>query len=358
MHILKKFDDSKGILIITHKEVEFLSKEFNNLEKKYNIIIHYGFNVSIKNNKFVSFNLLPKSRCCSSICLPFTSRNFLNICFNNKESIEEVNKYLINIFKKYDIKFNLKIYEKNFDFIFINRAVEMKKKYELLTYAINYSKLNPDIRMCFIILEQDKNNSYYKSIINFWNNNKINNILFIDTHILNIENNYYKGFTSENLSYFYKSSKIYVHGSENEGESRTIHEALCCGCKVLAKENMKGGGLDYLDNNNSILYNHNNIFKKMYSILNSYIYYNYDDKIFQELNEEYTIDKFLNILYNNLNYKNSYLYHDFKNRINTSNLSFSLPAHNLNVIWYNKGKLTADILTEKQYQDFIEFINL
>ncbi len=54
----------------------------------------------------------------------------------------------------------------------------------------------------------------------------------------------------------------------------------------------------------------------------------------------------------------SYVYHDFKNRVDTSNFSFSLPAHNLNVIWYNKDKLTADILTEKQYKDFIEFINL
>ena len=34
-----------------------------------------------------------------------------------------------------------------------------------------------------------------------------------------------------------------MHCCEDEGESRTIHEALVCGCKILAKENMKGGGL-------------------------------------------------------------------------------------------------------------------
>ena len=58
------------------------------------------------------------------------------------------------------------------------------------------------------------------------------------------------GFTSKELSNFYKSSKIYLHGCENEGESRTIHEALCCGCKILAKYNMRGGGLDNLNLNN------------------------------------------------------------------------------------------------------------
>ena len=80
-----------------------------------------------------------------------------------------------------------------------------------------------------------------------------------------------------------------------------------------------------------------------------------DDK-FKKLNEEFTIDKFVNILYNKLNYTNSCPYLDFKSKLNTNNLAFSLPGHNLNVPWYILGKLTADILIDKQYQEFSKFI--
>lgn len=358
MHILKKYDNTKGILIITHKEISFLYNFLNTIKDKYYLLIHYGFNVSINNYHFVTYNMLPISRCINNKCLPFTSRNFLNKDFNNKEEIEIVNKNLINILKKYNIKFDIKINEKNFDFICINRAAEIKKTYDLLNYIINFNKLYNHINACFIILEQDPNNFYYKSIINLWNNNKLNNILFLDTHQYNLVNTIFKGFSSHELSYFYKTSKVYIHGCENEGESRAIHEALCCGCKILAKENMKGGGLDYLNTKNSILYNNNNALNKMEVILNNYNDYIYDYKLFEELSEEYSIERFLNILYNNLNYKNNCTFDEFKNKVNTNNLAFSMPAHNLSVPWYIKGKLTADILIDKQYKVFLNHINL
>ena len=121
---------------------------------------------------------------------------------------------------------------------------------------------------------------------------------------------------------------------------------------------MKGGGLDYLNTKNSILYNNNNALNKMEVILNNYNDYIYDYKLFEELSEEYSIERFLNILYNNLNYKNNCTFDEFKNKVNTNNLAFSLPAHNLSVPWYIKGKLTADILIDKQYKVFLNHINL
>tara|TARA_E500000178_G_scaffold312362_1_gene328978 strand:- start:2597 stop:3685 length:1089 start_codon:yes stop_codon:yes gene_type:complete len=362
MHIFKKYDETKGILIVTHKEFFFLINYLDKLKDKYYIIIHYGFNVPINNCSFVSFSMLPISRCFNSNCLPFTSRNFLNKVFNNKENINYVNKKLFEILNKYNIKFNEKYFdylkndEKKFDFICVNRASTEKKTYDLLKYIINYTKINPNTKSCFIILEQNINDNYYKSVVNLWNNNKVDNILFIDTHVINIKKNYFKGFVAEELSYFYKSSKIYMHCCEEEGESRTIHEALCCGCKVLAKENMKGGGLDYLNINNSLLYNHNNYWIKMKEIYDSYENYEYDLKLFKNLNEEFTIDKFVDILYNKLNYKKYYLFDEFKNKVNINNLAFSLPGHNLLVPWYILGKPTADILTDKQYEEFSKFI--
>ena len=43
------------------------------------------------------------------------------------------------------------------------------------------------------------------------------------------------------MSYFYKTSKIFMHACEEEGECRAIQEALSSGCVILAKEIMKGG---------------------------------------------------------------------------------------------------------------------
>ena len=94
----------------------------------------------------------------------------------------------------------------------------------------------------------------------------------------------------------------------------------------------------------------------MKEITHSYKKYNYDFELYKNLNEEFTIDKFVNILYNKLNYNNIYSYLDFKSKLNTNNLAFSLPGHNLIVPWYNLGKPTADILTVKQYEEFTKFI--
>lgn len=366
MHILKKYDETKGILILTHKEFSKLINYLCDIKKNYFIIVHNGsVNIPIINN-FIDLNMVTheqyKKYNNNNNLITYTSRNFLNFIFNNRENINYVNKKLFEILNKYNIKFNekyldyLKNNKKTFDFICVNRASIEKKTYHLLKYIINYTKMNPTAKSCFIILEQNINDNYYKSIIDLWNNNKTDNILFIDTHVINIKKNYFKGFVAEELSYFYKSSKIYMHSCEEEGESRTIHEALCCGCKVLAKENMKGGGLDYLNTNNSLLYNHDNHLIKMREICDSYENYKYDLELFKNLNEEFTIDKFVNILYNKLNYTNSCSYIDFKNKLNTNNLAFSLPGHNLLVPWYITGKPTADIFTDKQYKEFTIFI--
>ena len=44
------------------------------------------------------------------------------------------------------------------------------------------------------------------------------------------------------------------------------------------------------------------------------------------------------------------------NNIRFFNDTFSLPAHKLDVPWYRKNKLTADILSTEQFQIFLDFI--
>lgn len=360
MHILLKSSNNyKGIIIATHKEmnyrinINFLIK----ISSRYHILIHNGSVNNCRHYDFISYNLISDSRCLNNKCLPFTSRNFLNSNFNLNYDIKEVNNNIMEILEATNIQYNIKPNEKNFDFICVNIFGDHKKTYELLSYFINYIKKYPETRACFIG-QYFYDNDYYKKVIKLWETNKNNNICFIDTHIVNKKKNnkIYHGLTSEQLSNFYKSSKIYIHGCELEGESRTIHEALCCGCKILAKENMKGGGLDHLNKKNSELYNHNNYLIKMNNILTSYKSYEPDLDFLKNFDEKYSSDKLTKILFNNLNYSSILTYDTFQKKCDVENLMFALPAHLKMVPWYIKGKSSADIFEMKQLDILNKFI--
>lgn len=63
------------------------------------------------------------------------------------------------------------------------------------------------------------------------------NIIAIDTSVLEIDDNpYFFGFNLSDVALFYKNSKMYIHGCEDEGGSRSIHEAICSGCLVALKK--------------------------------------------------------------------------------------------------------------------------
>lgn len=357
MHILlKKTTNYKGILIVTHKELSFFASYLLQISRHYYIFVHYGFSCRVFEHPLIKYNMISDSRCIKDNYIPFTSRSFLSKYYNNNTNINETNENIKSILHKNKIKFSINVDIKNFNFIINTRACENKKTFELLEYSLQYLDKNENDKICFILLEQDVNNNYYKKIINHWNKNKHKNLCFIDTHFINSNNTCFKGFTTEELCNFYKSSKIYMHACENEGESRTIHEALCCGCMILAKENMKGGGLDNLNNQNSILYNHNNIIKKMEQINKHYHKYIYNIDLFKKLNEEYSVDVFLNFIYKTMSYNSILSYDEFKNKSNISQLMFALPAHKLDVPWYIKNKLTADILTNEQFKIFLDYI--
>ena len=84
----------------------------------------------------------------------------------------------------------------------------------------------------------------------------------------------------------------------------------------------------------------------MNDILLSYDNYKIDKNLIEQLNESYTIDKFLKLLHTNLNYKIDY--DEFRNMANVDRMSLALPGHKLDVEWYCKDKPTADVKEEKQ----------
>lgn len=57
---------------------------------------------------------------------------------------------------------------------------------------------------------------------------------------------------NEVFPYLYNAANSFTLFSQEEGQSKVIHEALLCGTPVVAREDLRGGGLDYLDDRNSL----------------------------------------------------------------------------------------------------------
>lgn len=349
MHIYKKFskEKGKGILIVTHKEFSFCADLLNKVKEKYNIVCHIGGDTLPPRSEIISLSLISDSKCSNERLLPYTSRNFLrkDYCLKDKEeAIQRVHE--ISSTYGYTVSF-----PKGFDFIYVGRCVELKKTIDVYKYlhfvTTKYSKT-----ACMIILDaKTGNDKYYERFCNSIEDTK--NMLIFDTHkIDHKKNTTYFGLNSEELSNFYNSSKFYVHACEQEGESRTIHEALCCGCVVLAKDNMRGGGLDHLNSKNSKLYNNRNWKNVFHDCCTEF---QYDRKDIAEnnvvkFNESYTTEKFRKILYKKLNYKEDY--DIYQSNIDDTEMMFKLPGHYRNVPWYKNGKPTADIKTQEQKEIF------
>jgi hypothetical protein len=57
---------------------------------------------------------------------------------------------------------------------------------------------------------------------------------------------------NEVFPHLYNASNAFTLFSREEGQSKVIHEALLCGTPVVVRENLRGGGQDYLDERNSL----------------------------------------------------------------------------------------------------------
>lgn len=57
---------------------------------------------------------------------------------------------------------------------------------------------------------------------------------------------------NEVFPYLYNAARGFALFSREEGQSKVVHEALCCGTPVVVHEELKGGGRDKLDETNSL----------------------------------------------------------------------------------------------------------
>ena len=357
MYILKKYDDNcgKGILIFTHNETSFILQNCSHLLEKYYFIQHVQFNIpSINRNNKISLHFMPQFNVTKSNDINIATNVLIYKKFYYKMLYDDKSNF-INLLQRYNINIESSSENKIIDFLYVGRCCELKKTIDILNYFIYCSqKLNK--KCLFLLLDQnDKKSSYKNSFYIIYNNLHTSikkNIVIVDTSYLDIENNpMFHGFNLDDVALFYKNSKIYIHGCEDEGGSRSIHEAICSGCYIMVKSNMKGGGLDnFKDKCQYTLYNDINYKEKITEAVIKQSSYVCNEEYLTEISEIYTLKKMLGILYDKLNYSSILKLDDFIDicEKNTEYIQLKMAAHDLTVPWYVKNELTSTIKNEYQ----------
>ncbi len=374
--ILAKNTNGKGIIILTHNELEYLypylelggiikKSKSNYLFKLYKYIylfknrflkkknllkiyklkdnfligVHWGFDINyIPKLDFIDFHLgfNKISKLVHEEFINFTSRNFSSEFMRIENNVP-----------------------KYWDFITVSSNQKRKNLIRILQdFRKLFSKGKYFSLLLIVPTTGEKNDdaliNYYFKNFSFNERNYIT-ILKLDSNLG------FLGLPQKQLSLFYKMSKIYISYSEAEGEPRTIHEAQLCGLPIVFYSMQLGGGKDYLDQSNTVFFND---FKNSYlALLKSYEDYDkMKSNTLNKLNDLKDTNTNINLLIQEI--KKLYLKKnlDYKNLefINLDNLNLRLPTHlyeyKSETDFINSSRFSTGNI--KNYKDLNNFINL
>ena len=371
-HIFKHPDrTAKGIVVFTHKELEFLRNRlvfsrrdwinpftilkkavktlFNRKKNRdalslisdnYFIGIHWGFfSQNIETPEWVDFHMAAEGTCSfngSPYVIPLSSANFTP-----------------KIMKPIDA-------EKYWDVLCVAKN-DKKKNYDLLINQVRkIYDCGYKYRILFVIASNrsEPEDGFYTSIFSDYfekfSATERERFTIIKTH----PETGFQGFSYSFLSHIYSQSKIFTIFSQREGECRAIKEAQLCGLPVVVKDDMEGGGRDYLNEENSSYFsNYDNAFKALIEAVENFEDFKVDYVgLEKHIGEESSLRKlktFLEELYEN----NGQVFDG--ELLNTDNLNRRLPSHffDADIRWANAPEYrfkTTDIVDQKMLSEFCD----
>jgi glycosyltransferase involved in cell wall biosynthesis len=242
--ILKEpYQQSKGVIVFTHKERRFLESPFpilketvEKLRERYVIAMHWGhFHTDVDLVPFVDFHLagegtLTFKKGVQVRRIPLCSRNFIAGCFHDTPAV------------------------KQWDILCIARPLKLKNLDELLSVVraiYDRGVLLKVLLICPAPSQMDERDGWYAALEDdYWR-------LFSEAERSHFSLMMLRGdgypfpLSQEAMASYYNASKVFTLFSDQEGESRVIAEALLCGLPVVVKAHLRGGGRDYLTAENS-----------------------------------------------------------------------------------------------------------
>ena len=376
-HIFKYPENGcKGIIVLTHKEfrnlecperiknremLNFFSlfnklkerkkikdvfkSSLSNVRDKYFIGVHWGFFYdNVKTPDWVDFHLCAKGTAKflgSPYIIPLNSANF------TPKIMEEGKQE-----------------DKYWDIICVARNSK-NKNYEILMKEIRklYDK-GYFYKILFLIATNgnESKKKYYVDIFKDYNNLFDSKEKEIFTIIKTHPDTGFQGLSYTVLSWFYKKSKVFTLFSQKEGQSKVIKEAQLCGLPVVVKSDLIGGGRDYLDKSNSVLFdNFENAHMALISAVENHRDFSINtNALLNEIGETKSIER-LKEYFKDLYSKNGM---DFDGElINLDNLNVRLPAHyfSSDISWASDEKYkftTTDIMNSTMLKKFFTALNI
>lgn len=375
-HIFKHPSGSeKGIVVFSHKELSFLENNFRfshfpvsspgvavkNLisfissfsfnrkaleliGENYFIGVHWGFfSRNVVTPKWVDFHMAAKGTCTflgDPLVIPLSSANFTPSIMHPTQ----VPKYwdLLCVAKN-DKKKNLDILMSQ-----IRKIYDLGYKYRVL-FVVASNKIEP-------------NGEYYSGLLKDYFENFSQDERELFTIIKTHPELGFQGFSYSFLSHIYNQSKVFTIFSQREGECRVIKEAQLCGLPVVVKNDMEGGGRDFLNGENSLFFSdYDTAHLALIHAVENYKSFNVD---FDELKEHVGEEASLSLLksYFDELYKNNNQVFDGE-LINDDNLNRRLPSHffDSSINWAYSAEYrfkTGDIVNRRMLRKFCENLSL
>jgi glycosyltransferase involved in cell wall biosynthesis len=366
-HFFKHHNNrSKGILVFTHKEMYWLNSKISRTDilkprklflkilllplkkaylrkiRKYFFVgIHWGrFHRDVTSPWWADFNMTAPGTCTfknNTFIIPLNSANFTPSVMKPAQT------------------------QKYWDIICVAKNIKEKNNRLLLQSIKKIFTLGYEYRVILIIasnlLEPNKvfDNGLLKYFYKTFSNKekKLITILKTDPKIGG------KGLPLETIAHFYNQSKIFTIFSQEEGESRVIKEAQLCGLPVVVKSDIRGGGADYLNQTNSLMFQeYDDAAGVLIQAVKNYDKFDVNlDKLRNEIGELENIEKlkqYFHELFENFNF-------EFDGElINTDNLNWRLPAQysDKTTPWAQGEQYnfqTSDVLTIGMLKDLIKY---
>tara|TARA_Y100001938_G_scaffold151148_1_gene246570 strand:+ start:5495 stop:6610 length:1116 start_codon:yes stop_codon:yes gene_type:complete len=362
--IKKPTENLKGILVLNQKETNMLG-QFSSYRKTYFIGCHVG--CYHKQETITGFDFymsspeqLPDDFSDKNKIIPMNSRNFLPDTFHNElgkskesllNSIREMHKVSkTKISDEIIKKFKESTKDYFWDILWVNKPHSVKNIKIFLDQLKIVFNTNPCnvLLICAISPNENKFKQHFLDVENY-----IKEIFTEDEmkfiSLLRPETGGNEGADNSLMPPFYQWSNVFAFYTQREGESRVVHEALCCGCRIVYYNDVEGGSDDYLNDKNSVSFNaYDDSYKSLISAINM-------NKI-SDCSEIHNICLCKNTL-NTFKKELSKLYSNhgfiFDNIIlDIPNLHFELPAHNHKVPWKCSSNETGD-LTPRYFKEFI-----
>lgn len=311
-------EDSKGIIIFTHKERAMIDPKFplveaslQALSQRYVIGMHWGWHhVNVEPIPFIEFHLAGKGTLSLKQPtdiphIPMCSRNFLSDCFRPIPDIE----------KQWDILMIANRRRSKYVDQFFKVVKEiLKARPETTVLVISACPSKEELNPVWDYIEMEDD---YQAIFTSDEQKRVT--------LMALEGKNGTPISQEELARYYNKSKIFTLFSDVEGESRVISEASLCGLPVVVKGWLKGGGLDYLDDNNSKTFHSLEAAPQVFlELLDKINDYRFDvESLQQDLCEKHTAAKLKTYMLSLFNDKMI----TFKGDCDLTGLANKLPGH-------------------------------